>query len=45
VHPKILQERLGHSEVRMTLDVYSHVLPTMQREAADRIDAALSPSR
>jgi integrase len=38
VHPKIVQERLGHSQISVTLDTYSHVLPTMQRDAADRLD-------
>lgn len=33
-HPKIVQERLGHSHVSMTLDRYSHVTPTMQENAA-----------
>jgi Phage integrase family len=33
VHPKIAQERLGHSSVGITLDLYSHVLPGMQAEA------------
>lgn len=42
VHPKIVSERLGHSTVGMTLDVYSHVLPTMQREAATLIEKNLS---
>jgi len=37
VHPKIVLERLGHSTIAMTLDTYSHVLPTLQREAADRL--------
>jgi len=41
VHPKIAQERLGHSSVAITLDLYSHVLPGMQAEAADRIDLAV----
>jgi integrase len=41
VHPKIVSERLGHSTVGITLDVYSHVLPGMQEEAARKIDAAL----
>jgi integrase len=41
VHPKIVQERLGHSQISMTLDVYSHVLPTMQREAANKLDTML----
>jgi integrase len=41
VHPKIAQERLGHSSVAITLDLYSHVLPGMQADAADRVDLAL----
>jgi len=43
IHPKIVSERLGHSTISITLDVYSHVLPTMQRDAADRLQAALFP--
>lgn len=38
VHPKVGQELLGHSSIAMTLDVYSHVLPSMQQEAAKRMD-------
>jgi integrase len=38
VHPKVVQERLGHSEISVTLDIYSHVLPSMQREAAGKLD-------
>jgi integrase len=41
VHPKIVQERLGHANIAMTMDLYTHVLPGMQDEAANRIDAAL----
>jgi integrase len=41
VHPKIAQERLGHATVAITLDLYSHVLPGMQADAASRVDAAL----
>lgn len=41
VHPKIASERLGHSKIGITLDLYSHVLPNMQRDAADVFDAAL----
>lgn len=41
VHPKIVSERLGHSTVGITLDVYSHVLPDMQQEAAKLVDGAL----
>lgn len=40
VHPKIAQERLGHSTITTTLDLYSHVSNTMQEDAAARIDAA-----
>ncbi len=38
VHPKVVQERLGHSTIAMTMDIYSHVLPSMQQEAAEKID-------
>ena len=41
VHPKIASERLGHSKVGITLDLYSHVLPGMQEDAAARVDDAL----
>jgi integrase len=41
IHPKIVSERLGHSNISITLDTYSHILPGMQDEAAERIDAAL----
>jgi integrase len=41
VHPKVAQERLGHSSVGITLDLYSHVLPGMQEDAAAKVDAAI----
>jgi integrase len=41
IHPKVVSERLGHSNIGITLDTYSHVLPGMQEEAAQRVDAAL----
>ena len=41
VHPKIVSEALGHSTVAITLDLYSHVTPTMQRESASAMDAVL----
>jgi integrase len=41
VHPKIAQERLGHATIATTLDLYSHVLPGMQADAASRVDEAL----
>jgi integrase len=39
-NPKVVQERLGHSQISLTLDTYSHVLPTVQRAAAAKIDQA-----
>ncbi len=38
VHPKVVQERLGHSDISMTLNTYSHVLPVMQDDAAEKVD-------
>lgn len=40
-HPKIVQERLGHATIAITLNTYSHVIPSLQREAADAIGALL----
>jgi integrase len=39
IHPKIAQERLGHSTITTTLDLYSHVTDTMQGEAALKLDS------
>jgi integrase len=41
-HPKIVQERLGHSDISMTLNRYSHVTPGMQKHVADNLSAALN---
>jgi integrase len=41
VPPKIAQERLGHSSAGITLDLYSHVPPGMQEDAAAKVDAAI----
>jgi len=41
VHPKVVQERLGHSQVSITLNIYSHVLPGLGREAVERLGASL----
>ena len=41
VHPKVVQERLGHATIAITLDTYSHVVGSLQRDAADRIDEIL----
>jgi len=37
VHPKVVQERLGHSSITITLDTYSHVLPSMQQDVARKL--------
>jgi len=42
VHPKVVQERLGHSTVSLTLDVYSHVLPGLQESAGIQLDQLLA---
>ncbi|NVM23772.1 MAG: tyrosine-type recombinase/integrase [Desulfobacterales bacterium] len=41
IHPKIVQERLGHATIAVTLDTYSHVLPGMQEAAALRFEEGL----
>jgi integrase len=41
VHPKIVSERLGHATISITLDVYQHALPTLQREAAAQVAALI----
>ena len=45
IHPKIVQERLGHSTIAMTLDTYSHVTPGLQQAAAESFDRLLNPKR
>ena len=46
VHPKVVQERLGHSSIQITLDTYSHVAPGMQEAAAKGFDRAMpAPAR
>ncbi|MBI4504010.1 MAG: site-specific integrase [Chloroflexi bacterium] len=41
VHPKLVQELLGHSRISITMDIYSHVTPAMQRKVAQRMEALL----
>jgi integrase len=41
VHPKIVQERLGHSSIGVTLDIYSHLMPNMQGDAAKAVDGVM----
>jgi integrase len=45
VHPKVASERLGHSKIGITLDLYSHVLPGMQADAVSRVDAAFKEAQ
>jgi len=44
VHPKVVASLLGHSTVQITLDTYSHVTPTLAREAVARLDALVANS-
>ncbi len=37
VSPKVIQEMLGHSGIEMTMNVYTHTLPSMQKEAAEKM--------
>ncbi len=45
LHPKIVQERLGHSSIVMTLDTYSHIAPGLQEAAAEKFDSMVNPKR
>jgi integrase len=41
VHPKVVQEALGHATIAVTFDLYSHVVPSLQRDAAREVGAAI----
>ena len=43
VHPKVVQELLGHSTITMTIDTYSHLLPSLQQEAIEKMNAVFRP--
>ena len=43
VHPKIVSERLGHSSIQITLDIYSHVSEEQDREAATKVAELFRP--
>ena len=45
VHPKIVQERLGHASIQIILDTYSHVAPGLQQAAAEGFDKMVLPRR
>jgi len=42
VHPRVVMEVLGHSQIGITMNLYSHVLPEAQRQAAAQMDAVLT---
>ena len=42
VHPRVVMDVLSHNQISLTMDTYSHVIPALQREAADRMDALLT---
>ena len=41
VNPKVIAERLGHADIRMTLDTYGHILPSMQKNAVKDFEEML----
>jgi integrase len=43
VHPRVVMDLLGHSQIAITMNTYSHVVPALRREAADKMDAILNP--
>jgi integrase len=42
IHPKVVQERLGHSQIATTLDTYSHTIPSLGKQAAEKFDSILN---
>jgi integrase len=45
VHPKVVQERLGHANVSITLSIYSHVIPSMHDDAAETVASLIRASQ
>ncbi len=45
IHPKVVQELLGHTQISITMDVYSHLLPGMQKDAMSKLDEALKKKK
>ncbi|MCL5744442.1 MAG: site-specific integrase [Acidobacteria bacterium] len=43
VHPRVVMELLGHSQIAITMNTYSHVVPALRKDAADKMDAILNP--
>ncbi len=44
-HPKVVSERLGHTSITITMDTYSHVLPSMQQAASEKLENMLFSKR
>ncbi len=42
MHPKVVQERLGHGSIQITLDAYSHVAPGLQQAVAEKFDEVVT---
>ncbi|HPJ20585.1 MAG TPA: site-specific integrase, partial [Actinomycetota bacterium] len=45
VHPKVVQERLGHSSITITLQTYSHVIPSMHEDAAETVASMIRAAK
>jgi integrase len=43
VHPRVVMDFLGHSQIAVTMNTYSHVVPALREEAADQMEAVLNP--
>ena len=41
-HPRVVMEMLGHSTIALTMNTYSHAIPALERDAAERMNAILS---
>jgi integrase len=41
-NPKVVQERLGHTSAAFTLNIYSHLVPSLQKDAADKFEDILA---
>ncbi|MGO9258910.1 MAG: tyrosine-type recombinase/integrase [Bryobacteraceae bacterium] len=45
VHPRVVMELLGHSQIAITMNIYSHVVPALRKDAADKMEAVLNPPK
>jgi integrase len=44
-HPKVIQERLGHSSIMVTMDVYGHLFPSLNEALTERLDEVFRAAR